>query len=284
MKIKLFLTALLLSFSVFSSQAQDAAENDKFMPKARPIIQQCELKDADDPVITKAAKDIATADNAAKIKIAADLGNTCNKKSTPVLLTLLQEKDTDVRIAAIEALGRLGDEEAVEPLADLRTEPNWKLRFALGPVLAAFPVWKARYSALNFIASTSESEVKLDENDIRARCNTVLALHQLTDVTFSRKSMRFLIGYLDIADEKIHKIALATMQEMPKTRNFQFEIVGELRQANNPHVRKKCAYWIGELKIERGRDTLIDKAANDPDPEVKKEAAAALKKLGKAEN
>lgn len=282
MKNKLFLTALLLSISVFSSQAQDATDNEKFMPKARPIIQQCELKDADDPAIAKAAKDVVTADNAAKIKIAADLGSTCNKKSTPILLGLLQDKETDVRLAAIEALGRLGDEEAVEPLTDLRSEPNWKLRFVLGPVLAAFPVWKARYSALNFVASSSE--VKMDSDDIRARCNAVLALQQLTDVSFSRKSMRFLIGYLDIEDEKIRQIALATMKEMPKTRNFQFEIIGELRQANNPHVRKKCAYWIGELKIERGRDTLIDKATNDPDPEVKKEAAAALKKLGKAEN
>ena len=46
----------------------------------------------------------------------------------------------------------------------------------------------------------------------------------------------------------------------------------------------KASYWIGELKIEAGREVLADTAANDRNPAVKREAERALAKLGPVRN
>lgn len=275
----LLIILALLAFSV-AIAAQDKATDDQYAIKVRPLLQPCEeLKEADDATIVKAGKDIATADSAEKIRLAGELGKTCNKKSTEPLLPLLQEKDPFVRIAAIEALAHLGNEEAIEPLVELAKDPDWRVRFALGPALCAFQKQKSSYAALNYLGVAS-SAFPLDESDVRARCITFLALEQMRDVSFSRKPLFFLFGLQESKDEGVKNIARETLQAFKETRNGTRELIALLKQSLNPNYRRNCAYWLGQIKAEIGRDILTDVAANDSDANVKKIAAEALKLLG----
>ena len=78
------------------------------------------------------------------------------------------------------------------------------------------------------------------------------------------------------------KIAIEAIRESVKTKNGPHELTGILKQANNPDYRSKAAYWIGELKVEAGRDLLLEVAESDKVVGVRVEAATALKKLGAA--
>ncbi len=287
----LILLFLLSGFCV----AQDAAKpGGKFSLKVPTVAAQCEsLSEADNPVIEKLIKDLAApaADekgktvaisSETKIKAAETFSTSCHKKAVEPLISLLADTDPLVRVAAVEALGKLGDVESATNLADLYGDPDWRVRYALGTALFAYPVFVVRAAANNNIAATSPVPVTSD-GDMIARCNAILAAHQVTDPSFSRKTINFLFGYLDSDNPIVKKYAQETMKLLPSTRNGQFELIGCLKSHANPNWRKKAAYWIGELKMERGRSAVENAIANDVDATVKQWAKEALAKFPKQE-
>lgn len=277
----IFLSMLMLTLCLVNIMAQDKTSGeDKFVLKFKPLMQQCgELKEADDPAIASALTEIAKGDAPAKIRLAEQLGKSCNKKSTPTLIGLLSDEDPMIRIAAIEALAQLGDEAAIDPLIELQNDQDWHVRFVLGPALCAFQKWKASYAALNYIGESTTIELN-NENEAKVRCSAMIAVNQLKDVNFSRKALMFMFGILDSQNEAVKKVALQSMYFFKETRNFPFELVGTMKQSRNPSFRAKAAYWIGELKIEKGRDQL-KLATIDSDNNLNKVAKEALAKLGK---
>jgi HEAT repeat protein len=277
--ILLLLLVLLAGFTSVLAQAP-AASDEKYALQVKPLIQPCEaLKDTEDAAITKTSKELPTADAATKIRLAGELGKSCNKNSTTPLTALLQDKEPLVRAAAAEALGQLGNPEAIEAMTELANDPDWRVRFAVGPALCAFQKQQASYAALNSIVVVP-STAPLTEGDYRARLNTALAINQLRDVTYARKVLMYLFTLLEQNDELGRKLATETMHLLKTTRNGQFELMGVLKQSINPHHRRMCANWLGQLKIERSRQLLTEVAANDADEKVKKAAAEALQLLG----
>ncbi len=271
------LALLALSICVF---AQEKAVDEQYAIKARPLIQQCEeLKDGEDAAVAKATQDLRVADAAGKIRLAGELGKSCHKKSADPLQLLLQDKDPLVRIAAVEALAQLGDEATIEPLIELTKDPDWRVRFAVGPALCAFQKQTSSYAALNYLGVTG-STFPLNEEDARARCTAFLALEQMHNVSFSRKPLFYLFSLQDHQDEKVRQVARETMLAFKDTRNGTRELIALLKQAINPIQRRHCAYWLGQQKAEIGRHILTEVAANDADETVKKAAAEALKLLG----
>lgn len=282
MKRTSFLILPLFFLLTIGVCAQDAAVDSQYAIKAKPLIQPCEeLKDGEDAGLAKTIKDLATADAAGKIRLAGELGNSCHKKSVEPLLAILQDKDPLVRVAVVEALAKLGDEAAIDPLIEVIQDSDWRVRFAVGPALCAFQKQKPSYSALNYLGVGGSTE--MNENDARARCITFLALEQMRDVNFSRKPLFYLFSLSESKDEAVRKIARETLMAFKDTRNGTHELIGLLKQSLNPNYRRNCAYWLGQLKVERARDLLTEVAANDADESVKKAAAEALKLLGPSE-
>jgi HEAT repeat protein len=278
----ILLTLLALFALSLVVAAQESATDDRYAIKVRPLLQPCEeLKEGEDAALAKITKDIATADAAGKIRLTAELGKSCHKKSSEPLQTLLQDKDPLVRIATIEALAQLGDADTIDAMIELTKDPDWRVRYAVGPALCAFQKQKSSYAALNYLGVFG-STYPLDENDARARCNAFLAIQQLRDVGFSRKTLFFLFGLQNHQDEKVKAVARETLLALKDTRNGTRELIGLLKQSHNPNQRRDCAYWLGQHKAEIGRDILMEAAANDPEEIVRKAAAEALKLLGPA--
>lgn len=96
-------------------------------------------------------------------KLAIVLGDMMAKDATPALLELLDKADIEgeeTTIAGvIEALGKIGDERAVEPLVKILTnkKANWKLRMQVTSALTVMNAKKA-LSALLEVAQTGEVE------------------------------------------------------------------------------------------------------------------------------
>ena len=248
--------------------------------QAQALPQQCEaLTDTTNAEVMRAVAAVKDTDPAARIKAAQRLASSCERRAVTPLLGLLKDADPGVRAAAVEALGRIGDPESIDPLIEMATDADMRVIAVLGPALCAFQAYKASYAALNAVAINSNG-VK-DVAEMRARCNAILAVNQLKDVRFSRKSLFFLFGYLGHPDAAAQKVAEATMAALKETRNGPHELVGLLKQSVNPNQRRICAYWIGQLKIEAGREVLEEVATNDRDLAVQEAAQGALTKLGK---
>jgi HEAT repeat protein len=254
--------------------------------QAVPLVEQCgalaenqgeEFSRALAALGGKGAQDTRGAQ--ARVAAAKKLADGCEKRAVAPLVALLADEDAPVRAAAVEALGKLGDRSAIDALLGLTSDPDWRVRLALGRALCAFQQARASYAALNFILGQGEPQ---DADDMRARAAAAVAIHQLRDVSYSRKALTILLSFADRPSEEVRKAALEALASLKDTRNGPAEFVGLLKQSINPMQRRKAAYWIGELRIERGRDLLAAVAANDSDAEVRKIAAAALAKLGKA--
>lgn len=248
--------------------------------QALPLIEQCHrpLGENQSEEVTRALATLTGKDAAARIAAAKTLAAACERRAVAPLLNLLHDPDALVRIAAVEALGKLGDRDTVEELIQLTEDTDWRVRQALGRALCAFQVARASYAALNYIVARGSAQ---NADDMRARATTAIAIHQLSDVSYSRKALLVLLNHTESENADVRRVAVEALYALKETRNTPFELPALLKQSINPYHRRKAAYWIGELHIERGRDLLTEAAAKDPDAEVRKIAAAALLKLSK---
>jgi len=283
--VKMRFLIAAFSFLLFLTPTAFAMQEEQLRPAAQPLYEQCAARTS-----TVAAKRVVDAQVARlkssspsdRVRAAEELAKSCDARATLPLVTLLKEdKDAGVRAAAANALGHLGDPESIEPLRAAIADPDSRVLFELGPALCAFQNYKASYDTLNMLANPYNRTLT-SLSDLAARCQAILSLYQLRDVGFSRKATYFLFSFVVHTDPAYRDMTAATLHEAARTKNGPHELVGVLKQAPNPDFRLKAAYWLGELKIENGRDVLTEVAANDRDPAVKREAQKALAKLGPA--
>lgn len=281
MKRNTLLLLLALCTALVSGTAQELGANaEKYALKAKPIAPQCEaLSEGDNAAVSKASKELATADATTKIRLLSELGKSCHKKAAEAISLTLQDKDPLVRQAAVEALGQLGDADSVESLLDVLTDPDWRVRFSLGVALVAFQKSNTSAKALNGLA-LSASEAPMTEGDLRARLHTAIQINQLRDASFARKPFGYIFALTENENERFRALGVETMQALKETKHAQYELIGILKQNLNPNFRRKAAYWLGQLKIEKGRWQLKEAAEEDADESVRKAAAEALKSLG----
>lgn len=273
------------SFLLFLTTATFAMQEEQLRPAAQPLYEQCAARTstvAGKRVVDAQAARLKSSSPADRVRGAEELAKSCDARATVPLLTLLKEdKDPVVRSAAVNALGHLGDPESIEPLRAAIADPDSRVLFELGPALCAFQNYKASYDTLNMLANPFNRPMT-SLSDLAARCQAILSIFQLRDVGFSRKATYFLFNFSTHEDAAYRDMAIATLHEAARTRNGPHELVGVLKQAPNPDFRLKAAYWLGELKLENGRDLLTEVAASDGDPAVRREAQRALAKLGPA--
>jgi len=212
-----------------------------------------------------------------RIEAAQQLSKSCDQRAIEPLVNALKDEDPLVRVATVEALGQLGDRATIPALIEAIPDKDWRVAKAIGLSLCSFQAHSASDAALNTLLM---SRTIADENDLRAHCATVLAINQLRDVRFTRKSINFVFMLLDDQRESYRQIAEQTMVELSKTRNGPRELIAILKQHNDPLFRQKAAYWLGQFHAEIARGPLGGASIGDGDARVRSAAAEALKLLG----
>lgn len=212
-----------------------------------------------------------------RINAAMLLAKSCDARATEPLLAAFRDEDVAVRVAAVEALGQLGDHAAIEVLCEEADQHDWRVRAALARTLASFQVYRSSNVTLNALANPGGKKIT-DEGDLRARCLAILAVNQLRDVRFSRKAIGFLFVFQDHPQPALRQLAEATALELQNTRNGFHELAGILKQSNFPDFRRKAAHWLGKFDTAEARAVLTEIATADRDPSVQKTAQEALKK------
>jgi HEAT repeat protein len=250
--------------------------------KTPTLYEQCESlaeNAANTTAIAKATAELKGSETKKRLEAVQSLTKTCDPRVNDTLLGLLQDADATVRVATVEALGKLGNQEAIDPMIEaLQNDKDWRVRAALGLSLGSFNVHRARNATLNVLVNTGNVKVT-DEGDMRARCFGILVVNQMRDVRFSRKAVSFLFEFLDHDDPKLRQVAEATAIELQNTRNGKHELVGILQQHNFPEYRRKAAYWLGQWGVTEARAALEQAALGDRDSSVQQTAKAALAKL-----
>mgnify|MGYP001009378059 CR=1 FL=1 len=250
--------------------------------KTPALYEQCQSlteSAANTDAIAKAAAALKGADAKKRQEALQTLVKSCDPRAGEALLGALRNEDATVRVAVVEALGKLGSQDAIDPMIEaLQTDQDARVRAALGLALGSFNVHRARNAALNVLVNTGGAKVT-DEAEMRARCFGVLVVNQMRDVRFSRKAISFLFDFLDNADPKLRALAETTAAELQHTRNGVHELIGILQQHNFPDFRRKAAYWLGQWGAAEARDALQQAALGDRDASVQQVAKAALAKL-----
>ena len=212
-----------------------------------------------------------------KIALIARIRHACQPASVARLLVPLEDEDSPVRLAAIEALGQLQQPEAIDPLIDrIGRETDWSVRTALARSLASFQAQHPSSAVLNLIANPGTQPIREGETEIRARCAAVLTINQLRDVRFSRKAVSFLFAFLDLPDPRLVKVAEEALSLLRETRNGYHEIVGIVRKFGFPEHRAKAALWLGRWRATSARPVLLEVAAKETNPRVRQAVQDAL--------
>lgn len=263
--------------------------------KAWPLYEPCSVAgpavDSPErltPILTR-LRDTSPAARAAAI---TTLAAQCARGSIETILTMLDDPEAVVRLAAVEALGTLRDPRlADDPTAEARTgqiiarllalapDADWRVRAALTRTLASFQVYQASNAVLNLIANPGGRKI-VEAEDLRVRCQAILMVNQLRDVRFSRKGIGFLFGFIDYADPALQAIAVEAARELKQTRNGYHELVGIARKPGFPAYRLRAIEWLAEWKMVEARPALEEIVAGEPNPKLKEAAGRALERIG----
>lgn len=192
-----------------------------------------------------------------------------------IAVKALKDADPAKRINATELLVESCHESAIDALIDAISDPDWRVRAAVGRALCSFQISRASNAALNALVNPNDRKIT-DASDLRARCLTILAINQLRDVRYSRKAIGFLFTFLDFEDPEMRRIAEAAAGELKNTRNGFHELVSIVRQHNYPDFRRKAAIYLGTFPKEQAAEILAEVAANDRDDGVRQAAKDAL--------
>ena len=285
-RLSLFLLVALLSglTSPVSGQAAEELEL-----RALPLLEPCRPLAEGGRLVDSALVEIRDESPLRRSRAIVQLARLCHRAGFEAILKALSDRDPEVRIAAVEALGTLRDprtatpsgtaeESVLEPLIGLAQDPDWRVRFALTRTLASFQVYQASNTVLNLIANPGGQKIG-DERDLRVRCQAILMINQLRDVRFSRKSIGFLATFADYPEPPLRAIAEATVAELEKTRNGYHELVGIAKKPGAPQLRIRAIEWLARWKREQIRPLIEEIAASESNPRVREAALRTLETL-----
>jgi HEAT repeat protein len=177
------------------------------------------------------------------------------------LIARLGDAAWDVRRAAAEALGRLGDARAVEPLIARLGDDNWNVRRAAAEALV-----KIGAPAVEPLIA------RLSDADGSVRRAAAEAL-----VKIGAPAVEPLIVRLGDADGSVRRAAAEALGQLGDARAVEPLIV-RLGDADGS-VRRAAAEALGRLGDARAVEPLI-KRLGDADGSVRRAAAEALVKIG----
>jgi HEAT repeat protein len=201
------------------------------------------------------------------------LASAGNENSIEPLIKQLElstetDKNTAYRTSIIETLGKLQDKRAIPPLIKILEDKNLEIKIAalysLG-ILGGDKVEDALILKLNEISTLNP----LNRADLEFEKQIIILLGNLE----SKKAIQILIRKLEDKNPKIRKFAVESLGKVkdPKAIDPLLEHLND----KNPEIRNATAYSLGTLKAEKAIPLLLEMLFEE-DPELRITAAYAL--------
>jgi HEAT repeat protein len=174
---------------------------------------------------------------------AQEAGASGNARAVPALIEAMRDEDTHVRVAVMEALGRLSDPKAIEPLSGFLVNPVKKERHA-----------------------------KYEHHEAHDITAAAMALSALGEPAFQ--------ALLDALNSESREVRRASVQALGTLRSPR--AVAPLVRAlddSRSEVRKSAAQALGDLG-DRSALKGLSQALGHKDPDTRRAAAEAMGKLG----
>jgi HEAT repeat protein len=209
------------------------------------------------------------------------------------LLEVLHDTDRNLRRAAAEALGEIGDPQAVAALLVALEDEHWSVRCAAAAALGHLRSPKTVPALL----------AHLDDADATVCRSAIAALGEIAD---ARATARLLDAVGDpalqaTAVEALRSLGTAALPEMerafgswgaePDLRRLLVDLAGRFEGGAarrlllaalddpSPAVRVEAAHALGEGGVREALRRLLELKSSDSAPEVRQAAAGALRKL-----
>ena len=188
------------------------------------------------------------------VELLGDIGN--NRAVDPLIDYLVNGDD----LGAIEALGKIGDERAIDPIINSLDAENYYTRMVAARVLGDFRNAKA-IDPLIVLLNDKKTDVRLAAED---------ALEKIGDD-------RWLISALASDDSNISLRAADVLSEKIDTQDIEQFIA--LLESKNTHTRQHAIELLGAIGDESAVEQLI-LMLNDEDAGIKTAVFDALVKIG----
>ncbi|MCB9451340.1 MAG: HEAT repeat domain-containing protein [Anaerolineaceae bacterium] len=184
------------------------------------------------------------------------------KPTLESLLDILRHENTNVRVWAVNGLGKLEDTHAIELLIQALTDPDSEVRKSAARILGDLgePALLPLFNALRH----ENTEVRKISAQILEKLGDVRAFEPLIDA-------------LADGDDGVRRSAASALGKLGDVRAFE-PLIDALADGDDG-VRRSAASALGKLGDVRAFEPLIDALA-DGDDGVRRSAASALGELG----
>jgi len=209
------------------------------------------------------------------------------------LLDAVDDDNDEVRYAAVMALGGYQGAAAIDPLIDSLNDDSDVVRraavFSIVELLAAAPTEQShriRETIVDRLESADRSvvdplvELLEESNQPRERRNVAWLLGRVAGDEGYDDAVAALIDALDADDGTTAQFAATSLVELG-SGSVEGELLDLLEDAECSETAKsKAVFVLGKVGGERARDRLEAMLDRTDDEEVRKQAFAALSKLG----
>ena len=209
------------------------------------------------------------------------------------LVEVLRDADRNLRRAAAESLGEIGDPQAAAALLVALDDEHWSVRCAAAAALGRIGSSKA-------VAALA---ARVDDPDATVRRAAVGALGEIRDPRGAGRLVAALgdPGLQAAALEALRRLGTAALPEMEQAfavgaldaeqRRLLVDLAGRLADPSarrlllaglddaSASVRVEAAAALGDGGFREALRPLLEKKASDPSPEVRQAATSALRKL-----
>ncbi len=224
-------------------------------------------------VITSALQDAKPSTRRIAVEMLARMKATL---ATAQIRPLLRDADADVRTAAIRAMGDLDAHGDIESIAALLGDPDAQVRAA-----AVQTVADLRPEATPLLTATIEA--RLQDDDRTVRLQAALALAKIGQAA---RALPMLAMWLHDPDAHTRALTLETLGEIaaaqrahPNGAGLDIEFVQQAFRDDAPIARRAACRALALIQDDTTIELLIDRLG-DPDPSVRRAAAAALRTFG----
>ena len=204
---------------------------------------------------------------------AAELGRIKYTQAVEPLIAALKDPNDVVRISVTFALGEIADRRANGPLlATLRDDPVWEVQEAASAALVNIRLPDETVGPL-----TEALGAKGFTGGSLYRLYAVETLGELRD---PRAVQPLIAAVLRDRDPRVREAAALALGKIKDPRAV--DALMAALQEDFPGCRIRAANSLGEIKEPRSIETLCTSLKRDIDPDVRRNAAIALRKIGDA--
>ncbi|MEW6053474.1 MAG: HEAT repeat domain-containing protein [Nitrospirota bacterium] len=188
------------------------------------------------------------------------------------LIVRLKSKDTLEQASAVEALGRVKDQKAVDALLDFvfTKAENWKIKIRAIRLLGTIPDQKVSDKLV-----TVFNNPFLNEECPAMKWNTAIALGQ--EFNKGSRAVDSLIEALGLDNLLVREAAIQSLGKIGDSRAVPY-LIPELRDKNFA-IRFSAIKALGNIGNSEAEVFLRQVADTDNDPYVQQAAEAALDKI-----